>query len=233
VDARLRSVAPRLDFARLASAGPDQPAPKPEAASLKAALAGNPDDFFANLQLGNMLRREKQDAAAEPYLKKAQQLFPEFTEAGNPYQGLGEIYLDQKRDEEALAQFLGWTRFDENAAPPLVLAAEIYRKRKDWPAMTKVLERAVYINPYDPKVHTLLGEAASESGNWATAAAAYQVLLGLNPADPAAAHLNLARAWLSMGKRQEARREVLRSLEIAPSFESAQQFLLKLSGVAP
>jgi tetratricopeptide (TPR) repeat protein len=160
-------------------------------------------------------------------------LFPEFTEPGNPYQALGEFYVDQQREGEALAQFLGWSRFDENAAPPLVLAAGIYQRRKDWPAMTRVLEQAVYINPYDPKLHTMLGEAASESGNWATAAAAYQVLLGLNPSDPAATHLNLAQAWLNLGKRQDARREVLRALEIAPSFESAQQFLLKLSGVAP
>jgi cellulose synthase operon protein C len=51
----------------------------------------------------------------------------------------------------------------------------------------------------------------------------------LTPGDPAGAHFDLARALLAAGKRQEAKREVLRALEIAPSFRKAQELLLRLS----
>jgi Flp pilus assembly protein TadD len=56
------------------------------------------------------------------------------------------------------------------------------------------------------------------------------VLVALNPPDLAGAHYDLARALDTSGNRVEAKREVLRSLEIAPGFEKAQELLLKLRG---
>ncbi len=235
LDGRLRDAAKRLEFKD--GSGPHEglaaTPDKLDKRALEEALRRNPDDFFANLQMGASLRREKRDPEAEPYLKKAQQLFPEYAGAGSPYQLLGEMYLEQKRDQEALSQFLGWARYDENAAAPLLRAAEILGGRGNWAEAVSALERAVYIDPYDARLHTLLGEAAVKSGNWPVAESAYLVLLGLNPSDPAGAHLNLAQALVGSGKKQEARREVLRALEIAPSYTKAQQLLLQLSGGNP
>ena len=39
---------------------------------------------------------------------------------------------------------------------------------------------------------------------------------------------DLAEAHLQAGQPQEARRQVLRSLEVAPGFQKAQQLLLRL-----
>jgi tetratricopeptide (TPR) repeat protein len=200
---------------------------------LARRLQNNPNDFFANLQMGRLLFKENDRSAAEPYLQKAAQLFPEFVEPGNPYQLLSEIYLSEQRESEALTQFLAWSRIDENTTVPLVQAASIYRNRKDWKSMAGMLESSVYINPYDESVYTGLGNAAMEAGDGAAAAAAYQALLGLKTSDPAQAHYDLARAWFACGKKQDARREVLRSLEIAPSYIEAQELLLKLSGGNP
>jgi tetratricopeptide (TPR) repeat protein len=228
LDSQLRTLAPRLAFQRIAAQAAAGAAPGK--AELTAVLKKDPEDFFANLQLGSQLCQEKSYNAAETYLKKAESLFPPFVEPGNPYQLLGEMYLEQGREDEALAQFHRWSRYDEVSVAPLARAAEIYRKRKDWPDEARILDLSVYIDPYDTKVHSLLGEAAMEAGNWPAAIAAYQVLLGLNPPDPADAHYNLARALLGAGKKDEAKREVLRSLEIAPTFEKAQQLLLKING---
>jgi len=228
LDSQLGAFAPRLAFQRIAAQA--AAGGITDKAELTAVLKRDPEDFFANLQLGSQLCQEKSYNAAETYLKKAESLFPPFVEPGNPYQLLGEMYLAQGREEEALAQFNRWSGYDETSVVPLARAAEIYRKRKDWADEARVLDLSVYVNPYDPKVHSLLGEAAMEAENWAAAVAAYQVLLGLNPPDPADAHYNLARALLGAGKKDEAKREVLRSLEIAPTFEKAQQLLLKISG---
>jgi tetratricopeptide (TPR) repeat protein len=200
----------------------------PGKAELMRALESDPNDFFACLHLGRLLVQEGAPQAAEPYLKKAQSLFPEYVEPGNPYQELSELYLRTEREDEALAEFLGWVRFDEQASRPLIRAAEIFRKRKAWKEEAELLERSIYANPFQAEAHRMLAEAASESGDWITAVMGYQAIVGLNPPDLAGAYYNLARAWLSGGNRQEARRAILRCLEIAPAFEKAQQLLLKL-----
>ncbi len=231
LDARVRAVASHLNFDRVVQGSNRYDAdPKADRKALAGALAKDPDDFFANWQMGVALRNERSNEAAETCLKKAESVFPEFTEPGNSYEVLGELYTEQRREADALAQYLAWARNNGDAAVPLIRAAEIYRSRKDWTSAEKALELAVYINPYDSNCHTLLGEAAVESGNWLAAVRAYRVLVGLNPSDPAEAHYNLACALLGTGDRSEAKREVLKALEIAPSYEKAQQLLLQLSG---
>jgi tetratricopeptide (TPR) repeat protein len=200
---------------------------------LSAALAKDPDDFMLNLQMGIRMHEDKADREAEGYLKKAEALFPQYVGPGSPYEILSSLYLEEKREDEALAQLLGWTRYDGNTATALRRAAEIYQKRKDWAAAARLLDLSLYINPYDPQAYVALGEVSGEAGNWSEAATAFQVLVDLDPPDPAGAHYGLARAWLGLGKAAEAKREVLRALEIAPSFEKAQALLLRLSGEQP
>jgi len=228
LDTLLRGLARNLDFAH-ADASDD----KRKREALAAVLAANPDDFFANLRLGALLKEDGSNAAAEPCLKKAQEIFPDYADDGGSYRLLFEIYQDEKRQDEALAQLSGWSSHDGDAVFPLVRAAEMYRARKDWKAAASMLEAASFINPYDADTQDKLGECAAAAGDWSTAAVAYQVLLGLKPKDPVGAHYGLAQAWLALGKKPEARKEVLRALEIAPTFEPAQHLLLKLSGLAP
>ncbi|NWG13268.1 MAG: tetratricopeptide repeat protein [Acidobacteria bacterium] len=224
-------------LARHARVLPSGPAARgsdpPDKPSLIRQIAASPDDFPANLRLGMLLHAEKSDLEAEPYLKKAQQLFPEYIEDGGSYRPLFEIYRAQGREDDALDQLLRWTRYDENAFEPLLRAAEIYLARGDWVPAVRLLDLANYIHPYDPRAQRKLGDAASAAREWALAALAYQALLGLDPPDPAGAHLGLARACLELGRKQEARKAVLRALEIAPTYEPAQELLLRLRGVAP
>jgi len=231
IDSRLKEVASHMDFPP-----PDEPRPhtgRMDLPALRAAVAKMPDDFMLNLQLGVRLHREKADREAEIYLKKAEQLFPQFSGPESPYRILSDVYLEQKREDEALAQLLAWGRNDGDSAGALTRAAGIYRKRKNWGDAARLLEQSVYIQPYDPQTYLDLGEVAGAAGDWSAAAKAYQILVALNPPDPAGAHYELARAWLQSGKPREAKREVLRALEIAPSFEKAQALLLKLSGGQP
>jgi tetratricopeptide (TPR) repeat protein len=231
LDTRLKAAAAHLYFKNADKEGVHAAVPGPaDKESLEAALRKDPDDFFANLQLGALLHKDGADREAETYLRRAQKVFPEYTDPGNPYEMLGEIYLGQKRQDEALEQLLAWTKIDENAIGPLIKAADIYRERKDWAREATVLEQSIYISPYDASVHKWLGEAAMEVKDWQDAAAAYEVLLGLNPTDLAGAHYDLARALLAGGKKREAKRETLRALEVAPAFEKAQKLLLQLAG---
>jgi hypothetical protein len=51
----------------------------------------------------------------------------------------------------------------------------------------------------------------------------------MNPSDPAQSHYDLARALVAAARTDDARDEVLASLEAAPGFKPAQQLLLKLN----
>jgi len=55
-------------------------------------------------------------------------------------------------------------------------------------------------------------------------------LLALNTPDKAGAYFHLAEAQLAAGNKADARRNILKSLEIAPSYEPAQELLLKIVG---
>ncbi|NLT67609.1 MAG: tetratricopeptide repeat protein [Acidobacteria bacterium] len=200
--------------------------------SLLEELKGNPESFSANLRLGTLLRKEGAEAEAERHLKKAQKLFPEYVEQDNPYQQLGNMYLELKREEEALAEFTAWSRFDGAAIEPLLKAADIHRTRKNWDSAVNALKLSIFINPYDPEVLKKLGDAAMEAGKWGEAVTAYRSLAESGPVDPAGAHYSLARALLATGKKPEAKRQVLRALEIAPSYPQAQKLLLELSEAA-
>jgi cellulose synthase operon protein C len=228
MDSRFKDLASRLNF---------QPVEKKQGEIDKGALAQllekNPDDFFANLQMGALLRKNGNNADAETCLKKAQHAFPQYAEPGNPYQLLGQMYLELNRENDALAEFAAWSRLDGDSALPLLKAADIYGKSKAWDLVAKMLALSIYINPYDQDIQKRLGDASMESGRWPEAVASYQALVGLKGTDPAAAHYNLARALLASGQRQQAHQEVLKSLEIAPTFREALELLLKLTGENP
>jgi cellulose synthase operon protein C len=228
IDSRFREIASHVRF-------PDEgAAQETEAkAALQKKLETDPEDFWANLRLGQLLRKERANAEAEIYLMKAKKYFPQYADEGNPYQLLGEMYIELKRDDEALAQLRSWTKFDGTARGPLLTAAEIYLNRKDWVSAVEMLGLAVFIDPYDSAVLRKLGDAAMACGKWAIAIDAYRSRAGSSPADPAGAHLDLARALAKAGNRQEAKREVLKSLESAPSYREAQELLLTLAGETP
>ncbi len=229
VDAQIKELASHLNFPETHKAREGNAASEIDKKELAQVLQKNPKDFFANLKMGILLRKEGANAEAVSYLKSAQQLFPQYVEPGNPYELLAKIYQESKREEDALNEYLSWRLRDGNSAVPLLEAAKIYRNRKNWDSAARMLELSIFINPYDQDVQRQLGEAAMEAGRWPVAIAAYRTLMGLNAPDPAGAHFDLARALLASGDRREAKREVLRALEIAPSFKKAQGLLLKIS----
>jgi len=90
------------------------------------------------------------------------------------------------------------------------------------------LATSFYIYPFDADLHKQAGAVYLEEGRPTEAVREFGVVVSLNPADAAGAHYDLARSLEASGNRAEAKREVLRSLEMAPGFEKAQELLLKL-----
>jgi hypothetical protein len=78
-------------------------------------------------------------------------------------------------------------------------------------------------------VHRKLGGLELENGDPSVAVREYRAVLAMRPSDQAQSHYDLARALMAAQRTDDARDEVLASLEAAPDFKPAQQLLLKLN----
>src|SRR6185503_13604220 len=86
----------------------------------------------------------------------------------------------------------------------------------------------VAIDPFDAQAEAALGRLALQRRDAQTAMRAFRAVLATQPPDKAAAYVDLAEAYVMAGQLADAKRQALAALEIAPSFERAQDLLLKI-----
>ena len=89
------------------------------------------------------------------------------------------------------------------------------------------IDRAIQVDPYRSDVHELKALYADRINDSDLAVTEYEVLMRLEINDPVEAHTRLAEAYLRNGQTAKAKQNVLYALEIAPSFQRAQQVLLE------
>src|SRR5262245_26666914 len=124
-------------------------------------------------------------------------------------------------------------KYNKNNNEALNKLAQLKSDMGDKARALELMKLSFYINPSGPSgtaAHTMAGDMLIERNENEAAIREFQVALAVNPPNVAEAQYNLARAFYAAGKNKEARRAVLRSLEVAPSFDKAQELLLKLTG---
>ena len=89
------------------------------------------------------------------------------------------------------------------------------------------IARALAVDPYKLEVHRSAAALAEAGGNTAHAVREHEILVNLDVNDPVEARTNLAQAYLSNGQSPEARMNILRALEVAPTYQRAQRVLLE------
>jgi tetratricopeptide (TPR) repeat protein len=89
-------------------------------------------------------------------------------------------------------------------------------------------ERVLTLDPFDGAAHGEVGRAALAAGDLPAAIAAFERSLALKPADPVTQRTDLAEAYLKAGRPDDARRQAIMALELAPRFERAQEILLQV-----
>jgi tetratricopeptide (TPR) repeat protein len=202
----------------------------PSKEALIAILKARPNDYFAHLRLGAAYKSEANADQALEHLKRASQLFPFYAGPGNPYALMAEIYEARGQKAETAAALESLVKRNETNVEAIAKLARLKMSLNDPKGAIEWLDRSFYVQPFDQSLHKLAGDVYLEQGNASAAAREYRVRLSLAPPDKAEAHYDLARALAAGGNTQEARREVLRSLEVAPGFDKAQELLLKLRG---
>jgi tetratricopeptide (TPR) repeat protein len=217
-------------FSRLRQAlkAPDDFAPDAPLDKLKALAESHPDSYPVQMALGRALRQDDPEGAIAAF-ERAAALVPNAVGAESPYMQIVEVALargDKAKAAEALDRLTEQDHTDVNAARQL---AGLTDPEKDRERHKRALQRLVAVDPFDATAHATLGRMALAAGQPAEAIRMFRVALAAGPIDRASAHADLGEALLVAGQREDARREALAALEIAPTFERAQELLLKLS----
>ena len=89
-------------------------------------------------------------------------------------------------------------------------------------------DRLIGIDPFDPVAHQAVGRRALADGDLDTAIRELEIALATGPVDRVGTHTDLAESYLRAGRYDEARNAVLDALEQAPTYERAQDLLLRV-----
>ena len=208
---------------------PDGLAPGTPLDKVKAIAAANPESFPAQMALGDALAETNPDAAIEAF-EKAAELVPNAGGEDSPHAAIAALALkkgDKVRAARALEQLTANTHTDVASARQLVTLIDANKE----PARARTaLQRALAVDPFDAESSALLGRLALKAGDTAEAIRAFRVAVASKPLDKASAHADLADALLQAGQKDEARKQVMEALMVAPTFTRAQDLLLKISG---
>jgi tetratricopeptide (TPR) repeat protein len=200
-------------------------------ADLEKLAKDNPKSYPIQQRLGMALRKDGHTDEAEKVFEKAAALAPSATGNESPHGQLAEIALEKKDRNRAIAELTALFNVDfENLDAAQRLAALLRDANVTDPARTRpVYERIVALDPFDRDARAALGRIALQRNEPEFAAREFRTVIALKPIDPAVAHTDLAESYLKAGKRDDAKRQALAALEIAPSYARAQDLLLQIT----
>jgi len=197
---------------------------------LAAMAQANPDSFPVHMRLAEARQKAGDTDGAIRALQQAAQLLPMLQGKQNPNVAIASVAADKgdaKRAIDALDAFL---KVDGNDVDAARKRAQLLEAMGDMNRTAAAYARVVDVDPFDSHAQTIVGRAALTKKDAPAAIHAFAAALNSNPADKAAAHYDLAQAYLLAGQSADAKRETLAALEIAPAFEPAQDLLLKIVG---
>jgi len=201
---------------------------KPSLDDLKKLAADNPESFRVHMALADALNTAGDKAGAIKTFERAAQLLPTANGRGNPHAYIARIAEEQKDTDRAIRAYEAVLQIDNADVEAARKLAGLLEAKGDAARTEDAYRRLVAADPFDSRGQTGLGRLALKRKDTALALRSFRSALATKPPDAAAAHTDLAEALLDSGQSAEAKREVLEALEIAPSFERAQELLLKI-----
>jgi tetratricopeptide (TPR) repeat protein len=156
-------------------------------------------------------------------------IYPDYVELGNVYDFLAQAYVATGDKAKAMEQLSKYSKIGGRDPGTLKQLATLQSDAAMKKEAIATLERLNVIYLEDEQAHQKLGDLYMEQNNPTLAAREYGSVLALGTVDKAGAHYQLAKAFDQAKKYDDARDEVLSSLEAAPGFKPAQKLLLELS----
>jgi tetratricopeptide (TPR) repeat protein len=175
------------------------------------------------------LLREQKYAEAIAAAERLAALYPDDASADSAsaimaaaYHEMGDGAGERKALEDLAAR-------DGDLTVAFLRLIELGEEMDDWHCVAENARRLLAVNPLIIAPHRALAEAAERLELRPGAIEAYRALLTFESADPAEVHFRLASLLREEGKLDEAKRQVLMSLDEAPRYREALQLLLELA----
>jgi tetratricopeptide (TPR) repeat protein len=220
---RAEKVAPELTWDE-----PDLPVDA-DSAAVSLWLDKHPKSFWGWRRLGTRLVTEQKWPQAQEVLDRLKALYPEYIGPENAYMLLAAVHRHSSNRSAESAVLEELAARDGDASAAFLRLIDLDQAAGDWKSLARNARRLMAVNPLVPSPHRALARASEELGDRAEAVTAYRALALCDDSDPAGVHYRLARLLQESGKYNEARREVLKSLEEAPRFLDAHRLLLELT----
>jgi Tfp pilus assembly protein PilF len=192
----------------------------------------NPRSYPVQMALGRALRKDALPDEAIQVFERAAALVPMAGGKDSAWDQIAAIAIEKKDRPRAIAALTSLVAADFNNVEAARLLAGMLRQDQveDAARLAPVYQRIAAIDPFDSEAHTMLGRFALQRNDADAASREFRTVLALGPVDRAAAYTDLAESYFKGGKRAEAKKQTLNALEIAPSYERAQDLLLKIVG---
>ena len=205
---------------------------------LRPYAAEHPRSYRAQMALGRALATAGGPGGTDEAMQafeRAAGLIPSAHGQESPHAEMAALALKKPDRARAIAELQALVAVDfENMGAARQLAKLMQEAGVVDPAkVAPVYQRIAALDPFDADAHRVLGRTAMQINQPDTAAREFRAVLALGPVDQAAAHTDLAESYFKSGKRAEAKKQTLAALEIAPTYERAQELLLKLTGGEP
>ncbi len=206
-------------------------APDDLAGATEEWMKEHPTNYYVLKRQAKQLLVEKKFEEAKTPLNTLVKLYPSDTGPDNALRLLAEAHRslnETNLEREVLSRLAA---LDADDADTFLRLAELCAEAKDWAGTAENAERFLAVNPLVAEPYHQLATASEALEKNRPAIRAYQIMLLLDPPDPAEAHFRLARLLRQAGD-PAAKRQVLQALEEAPRFRDAHKLLLELSGAS-
>jgi len=201
--------------------------------ALRGLIEEYPNSFPVRMALGRALLAAGDNDAAKAAFETAVTMAPMATGRSSAHLPLADIAVEQGDRALAIDHLTTHLEFDHRDIDAARRLAALAEEAGDEVRMRRAYELIIEIDPFDSIPHQALGRLALARADHDVAVAEFEVSLAIGPMDRVAAHVDLAESYLASGRSDEARREVIAALEIAPTYERAQELLLRIVEGAP
>jgi tetratricopeptide (TPR) repeat protein len=207
----------------------DKPVDASSLDKLKANAAANPESYIAQLALGEELAKAGDPSGFAP-LQRAAVLVPSAIGGESPHAVMAELAVRLGDKPRAIKEYQFLLDSDHTNIEAARLLLQVAQGSGDEAAQTFALTRIVALDPFDASAHVGWGTIALKRKDSGTAIREFRAALLTGAPDKAATHCDLGESYLLAGQKAEAKKEALAAMEIAPSYERAQELLLNASG---
>ena len=179
---------------------------------------------------GSKLAAEGRAEEAIARFKQALAIFPNYLMARND---LGVQFLNLNRFDEAAEQFLTALEISPTAFNPNLNLGIVLVKKRIFAEALERLRKTLSLNSSSPSAHLYVGIALLETEEAQQAEQELTTALSLGGVEFAVAHFFLGRAYLRLGNRESAVRELNNYLRALPTGEyaaAARNLLGRLEG---